>query len=108
MGFFGMTYSSSQIKNLGVEDAAIACASYSGIRVGVNLGTITDCYSTGSVLGQSDSDNVYYLGGLVGYNYGDGTLTDSCATGSASSPRPSVSPSSADPTSRAGPSSVTG
>ncbi len=38
--------------------------------MGVNAGTITNSYSTGSVSGSN------YVGGLVGYNYG-GAITNS-------------------------------
>jgi hypothetical protein len=82
-GLFGYTSGSAQIKDLGVEDATINCRSYGGILVGRKTGgTITNCYSTGSVSGQGDS-SVNYLAGLVSFNI-SGTITDCYSTASVS------------------------
>ena len=48
-----------------------------GGLVGGNSTTITNCYSTGQVLGTTDSN---FHGGLVGYNYGTVTACYSTAT----------------------------
>lgn len=62
------------IKNLGIENGNISVYpdsnqyAYCGSIAGKNLGTITDCYSTGSVWSRR------YAGGLAGYN--SGTITD--------------------------------
>ena len=63
VGLFGYLGQDGQIKNLGVEDVIIRGIWYVGSLVGYNYsGTISDCYSTGSVSGSS------YVGGLVGFN----------------------------------------
>lgn len=76
-GFFGYTSAAAQIMNLGIEDGIIETVLFSGMLVGYNLGTITDCHSSGSVSGSS-LDWVSYLGGLVGSN--GGTITDCYST----------------------------
>lgn len=70
-GLFGRTGSNAEIKNLGVDidinferDDNI----YSGSIVGTNYGSITDCYSTGSISVTSLAAN--YTGGIAGYNWG--------------------------------------
>jgi len=75
-GLFGYVDFGGQVKNLGVEDVNITGNYYVGGLVGMNGGTLTACYATGSVNG------TFYIGGLVGYNLG-GTITFSYATGSA-------------------------
>ena len=47
--------------------------------MGWNYGSISNCYSTGSVSG---SDSIV-IGGLVGYNYG-GSISNCYSTGSVS------------------------
>ncbi len=78
-GLFGATASGSVIKNVGLMDVDVNVEGqcYSGGLVGCNDGTITDCYSTGSVLG------CYDVGGLVGRNI-NGTITNCYSTSSAS------------------------
>lgn len=62
------------IKNLGIENGNISVYpdsnqyAYCGSIAGKNLGTITDCYNTGSVWSRR------YAGGIAGYN--SGTITD--------------------------------
>lgn len=54
---------------------------YLGGLCGGNSGTISDCYSTGTVSGGVDSA---YLGGLCGYNDDYGTISNCYSTGSIS------------------------
>ena len=76
VGLFGYAGSESEITNVGLEDVDVNGSSYVGGLVGNNSGTITNCYSTGSVSGSS------YVGGLVGDN--SGTITNCYSTGSVS------------------------
>ena len=62
---FGYVSTSGKICNLGVEDAYIAGDFYSGGLAGINDGTITNCYITGTVTGYGT-----FTGGLVGINGG--------------------------------------
>lgn len=66
----GKSYSSSTVT------AAAATSKYAGGLVGVNSGTITTAYATGAVSSYDE------MGALVGYN--NGTITQSYATGNAS------------------------
>jgi len=50
---------------------------YVGGLVGDNLGCLAGCYATGDVNGTG-----WYIGGLVGHNWGGGSLIDCYATGS--------------------------
>jgi hypothetical protein len=77
VGLFGYAGSESEIKDVGLEDVDVNGSSYVGGLVGNNSGTITNCYSTGSVSGFSYAD-----GGLVGSN--SGTITNCYSTGSVS------------------------
>ena len=61
--------------------AEMETVTLSAALAGVNSGTITASYATGSADG-GDGDNDY-AGGLVGLNSGGGTITASYATGSA-------------------------
>jgi len=70
VGLFGYVGSSGQIRNLGVEDVAITGEDCAGGLVGANEGSLTGCYTSGSVNGTEDGDNV---GGLVGWNHGSAT-----------------------------------
>ena len=63
-GLFGFTGSGSEIKDVGLEQVDV-CGCIVGGLVGYNMGgTITNCYSTGSVIGDT------VAGGLVGRNIG--------------------------------------
>jgi len=62
VGLFGYLGWDGQIKNLGIEDISIFGRYYVGGLVGYNYGTISNCYSSGSVSGDGD------VGGLVGQN----------------------------------------
>jgi hypothetical protein len=81
IGLFGYINSGS-VKNLGIENFSVNGASYIGGLVGNNgSGSITNCYSTGTVSGDQ------YVGGLVGCNglvwergYG-GNITNCYSTG---------------------------
>jgi len=83
IGLFGYVGYGGQIKNLGMENVSINAGngSYVGGLAGLNYhGTITDCYSTGSISGTGTK-----VGGLVGCNYsGFSTITGSHFTGSVS------------------------
>jgi filamentous hemagglutinin family protein len=72
IGLIGNAQSGSIIKNVGLIDAsvteigvAVNCCAYGvGALVGLNQGTVSNSYATGTVSGSS------YVGGLVGSNYG--------------------------------------
>ncbi len=58
---FGQWYSGAEVKDLGVVDVNInGSGGYVGGLVGLNGGSVTQCYSTGMVTGKD------YVGGLVG------------------------------------------
>ena len=61
IGLFGDVDTGVQIETVGVTNADVTGALYTGILVGNNSGTIVACYTTGSVTG---TDRV---GGIVGY-----------------------------------------
>ena len=77
IGLFGyVSDPNAEIKNLGLIDVEIDAnnSDQVGALVGyINDGTVSDCFSTGTVLGWSD------VGGLVGYNYDEGAVTNSCS-----------------------------
>lgn len=105
IGLFGVIDSNSQIRNLGVEDVNMSGERDISGLVGLNKGTITNCYATGKI-GFYGLSNVNpaglvglnygtitgchavcdvegtYAGGLVGRNFG--TITDSYADGNVS------------------------
>jgi hypothetical protein len=76
IGLFSIVGSGGQVKNLKMENVDVnAINGYCvGGLAGTNVGTITNCYSTGSVTGYR------YVSGLVGYNYG--TVTNCYSIGS--------------------------
>ena len=100
VGMFGLIYSTTKIKNLGIINADITggdgvgglvgysypasisnCyttgtinGSHAGGLIGYNNGTISNCYSLASVSGS------YYIGGFAAYN--TGTLTNCYSAGS--------------------------
>ena len=85
IGFFGLTGSDAEIRNLGLaENLAVnsgSSSSYVGGLVGYMGGSsITDSHTTGNVYG--GSGNKDRVGGLVGHQ-GDGAITSSHATGDA-------------------------
>ena len=71
---------SAGIKNLGLINAEIdaGTGNWIGLLVGINYGTITNCYVDGGSVKGND-----YLGGLVGTNF-FGTITSSYSTASVS------------------------
>jgi hypothetical protein len=78
IGFFGNVGSSGIIKNLGIANLNVVGYIYVGGLVGQNNGTITNCYSDGSVRGTGER-----IGGLVGENH-YGTITSCYSEGSVS------------------------
>jgi hypothetical protein len=72
LGVFGRLNDQAQIKDLGVVDVNITGSRYpAGGLVGSNSGgTLTNCYSTGSVSGGESSWLGGGVGGLVGVNTG--------------------------------------
>ena len=63
-GLFGYTSGNARIETLGVINANVTGNDYAGILVGVNLGEIIACYTTGKAQGDE------YVGGLLGYSTG--------------------------------------
>ena len=78
VGLFARVGGSGIIRNAGVVNAEMEGGGDSGILAGLNSGTITDSYATGSVSGGTN------VGGLVGRNSSGGTITASHAAGSVS------------------------
>jgi hypothetical protein len=72
----------SIVANLGLVGGSISGYYGVGGVVGINYGTVQNCYSTGSI-SISDRGASYYVGGVVGYNYG--TVRDCYSTGNVSS-----------------------
>jgi len=67
LGFFGRLGIGAKISDLGVVDANVTSSrAYVGGLVGYHLGTVSQCYSTGSISG-TDS-----VGGLIGRNGSQG------------------------------------
>jgi len=63
IGLFGSVSEGGVIENLGVVNATVAARSGVGALAGSNLGTVSNCYSSGSVAGYGP------VGGLVGMNW---------------------------------------
>ena len=61
-GLFGYTGVNTRIETLGVTNANVTGNLYVGILVGVNVGPVIACYTTGKVSGSRN------VGGLLGYN----------------------------------------
>ena len=68
LGLFGSISSGGSVKNLGLESCSVIGYGVVGGLVGINQSSISNCYSTGSVSGDSNSNSV---GGLVGCNWGN-------------------------------------
>ena len=64
-GLFGGIGEGTTLENLGLIDVSVHGDSSVGGLVGVNLGTVQNCYATGSV-----TSNNLVVGGLVGRNHG--------------------------------------
>ncbi len=74
IGLFGRL-EEAKVKDLGVVDVNITSSGdYVGSLAGLSNGDVSNCYSTGTVAGNS------VVGGLVGYN-NEGSVTDSYSTG---------------------------
>ncbi len=75
IGLFGYTGSDANITDIGLKDVNITGYYGVGGLIGVNFGSVSDSYATGSVTGSS------YVGGLVGLNF-EGSISSSYSTGS--------------------------
>jgi hypothetical protein len=73
VGLFSIVGEGGYIEHIGIVNADVAATAYVGGLVGVNKGTVTNSYSTGSVTGGM------WAGGLVGQN--EGTVSSSYSTG---------------------------
>ena len=77
VGLFSVVGEGGRIENIGVVNADVTSTAYIGGLVGVNIGTVSNSYSTGSLTGVS------WVGGLVGQNAG--TVSNSYSTGNINS-----------------------
>jgi len=77
VGLFSVVGEEGRILNVGVVNADVTGAAYIGGLVGGNGGTVSNSYSTGSVI------CTYMAGGLIGMN--TGTVNDSYSTSSVTS-----------------------
>jgi len=77
VGLFSIVGEGGRIEDIGVVNADVTSTAYIGSLVGVNLGTVSNSYSTGSVTG------IWNVGGLVGYS--EGTVSNSYSTGNVTS-----------------------
>jgi hypothetical protein len=82
VGLFGYLAPGSKIGGLSIENVNITAAWYVGGLVGVNCGTVSNCYATGTVTRSESSEEGYDngAGGLVGRS--KGTVSDSFFNGS--------------------------
>ncbi len=80
VGLFGYIGSDGEVRDVGVVDKNINGHRAVGGFVGTNYGTVSNSYSTGSVIG-----NEWFAGGLVGWNRG--TVENSYAIGNVSGSR---------------------
>lgn len=71
VGLFGQVYSGATIKKLGVINLTMSGNLCTGGAVGVNGGTIENCFASGTVTGSN------YVGGLVGSNSSTGVIRGS-------------------------------
>jgi len=72
VGLFSIIGEEGHVLNVGVVNAVIHATAYVGGLAGGNAGTVSNSYSTGSVVGD------YMVGGVAGVN--SGTLSDSHST----------------------------
>lgn len=77
MGLFQRIDASGIVKNLGLTNVNIHGYQFTGALAGLNYGTITDCYSTGSVKGV-----YHWVGGLIGENGEGGVVRTSYSNAS--------------------------
>jgi hypothetical protein len=73
VGLIGFVYYDGVIKDIGAINVTVTGCNDVGGMVGVNYGTVSNCYCSGNVTGYEA------VGGLVGNN--QGTLNDSYSTG---------------------------
>jgi filamentous hemagglutinin family protein len=81
-GLFGTIGSGGVVTNLGLVGGSVTVAGAIGELAGINSGTISNSYATGSVIGGPDGE----VGGLVGFNLG--TISRSYATGAVTNAGP--------------------
>lgn len=74
-GIFGFTRPSSEMKNVSLENADIEGSSWVGTLAGYNRGTISAVSADTNISGTQD------VGGLVGYNYNEGDISESYSRG---------------------------
>jgi hypothetical protein len=74
VGLFSVVGEGGQIDDIGIVNADVAATAYVGALVGINGGTVSNSYSTGSLTGNQ------LVGGLAGAN--TGTVTNSYSTAS--------------------------
>jgi len=84
IGLFGFVGTDGVVINVGLEDGSISGALYVGGLVGLNRGTVEHSYISGVVSTEGNGNGI--VGGLVGYNGIDGTVTDSHASATVSGP----------------------
>lgn len=65
VGLFGYIETGGEVHDLFIEDSWVSGRNQVGILAGYNKGTISRCYTTGSVAGAND------IGGLIGSNAGN-------------------------------------
>jgi hypothetical protein len=78
VGLFSVLGEGGRIEDIGVVNAHVSSTAYIGSLVGMNLGTVSNSYSTGSA-----SSTLSFAGGLVGYN--QGTVSNSYSVGNVTS-----------------------
>jgi hypothetical protein len=87
VGLFGYLAPGGRVSKVGVDNVNTTGASFVGGLVGTNWeGTVSNCYSTGTVTGSATRSDYSYeesVGGLVGANW-EGTVSDSNSIGSVS------------------------
>lgn len=72
VGLFSIVGEGGRIEDIGVVNADVTSTAYIGGLVGINKGTVSNSYSTGSLTG------ALWVGGLAGQN--DGTVSNSYST----------------------------
>lgn len=89
LGLFGVIGSAGagSVRNLGVTNGSITTGTYVGMLVGRCAGTITNCYSTGTISCTTST----YVGGLVGLTYIGCTISNSYSSVNCSSSYTSTS-----------------
>ena len=77
LGLFGFI-ANGEVRNLGIEGGSVSGSGdrYVGGLVGVNDGSVSNCYFTGSVRGTKGA-----VGGLAGQNYQVGSISNCYSTG---------------------------